>query len=175
MRVFSEESDENTTINMKYEDAKRKDVVCAILSGRVGNEEQFLIGSRSGTNVFNGLFEFPGGKVEHGESLASALKREIREELGAEVDVKGFFMHPFSFDYSEDEDGVEGYIKFYPMICTLRADNPEPRAKDGVHNTITWVNADSLGLFEMIRADNIIVRKIQMDFFSKCFLNSMGN
>ena len=83
---------------MSYEDAKRKDVVCAILSRRVGNEEQFLIGSRSGSNVFNGLFEFPGGKVEHGESLASALKREIREELGAEVEVKGFFMHPFTFD-----------------------------------------------------------------------------
>jgi 8-oxo-dGTP diphosphatase len=155
---------------MSYEDAKRKDVVCAILSRRVGNEEQFLIGSRSGSNVFNGLFEFPGGKVEHGESLASALKREIREELGAEVEVKGFFMHLFPFDYySKDEDGVEGYIRLYPMVCTLRADSPDPIARDGVHKTLTWVNADSLGLFDMLRADMPIARKIQMDY------NSMGN
>ena len=160
---------------MKYEDAKKKDVVCAILSPHVGNEEQFLIGSRSGTNVFNGLFEFPGGKVEKGESLESALKREILEEIGAEVEVKGFFMHPFPFDYSEDEDGVKGYIKLFPMICTLRADSPDPIARDGVHNSLFWVNADSLGLFDMLRADMPIVRKIQMDFFSKCFLNSMGN
>ena len=62
---------------MSFEDAKRKEVVCAILSRRVGNEEQFLIGSRSGSDVFNGKFEFPGGKVEHGESLASALKLEL--------------------------------------------------------------------------------------------------
>ena len=81
--------------------------------------------------------------MEHGESLASALKREIREELGAEVEVKGLFMHPFSFDYSEDEDRVEGYIKLYPMVCTLRANSPEPRAKDGVHNTLSWVTAES--------------------------------
>ena len=160
---------------MKYEDAKRKDVVCAILSRRVGNEEQFLIGSRPGTNVFNGLFEFPGGKVEKGESLESALKREIREEIGAEVEVKGFFMHPFPFDYSKDEDWVEGYIKLYPMICTLWADSPDPIARDGVHKSLSWVNADSLGLFDMLRADMQIVRKIQMDYYSRSFLNSMGN
>jgi 8-oxo-dGTP diphosphatase len=160
---------------MSFEDAKRKDVVCAILSRRVGNEEQFLIGKRSGSNVFNGLFEFPGGKVEHGESLSSALKREIREELGAEVEVKGFFMHPFPFDYSEDEDGVEGYIKLFPMICTLRADSHDPIARDGVHKTLTWVNADSFGLFDMLRADMPIARKIQMDYHSRSFLNSMGN
>ena len=52
-------------------------------------------------------------QVERGESLNIALKREIGEELGAEVEVKGFFMHPFSFDYSEDED--KGYIKLFPM------------------------------------------------------------
>ena len=91
---------------MRYEDEHRKDVVCAILSRREGNEEQFLIGSRSGSKVFKGLFEFLEGKVEHGESLASALKREIREELGAEVEVKGLFMHPFPFDYSETRDIV---------------------------------------------------------------------
>ena len=59
--------------------------MCAILSRREGNEEHFLIGSRLGTNVFNGLFEFARGKVEHVESLESALKREIRKELGAEI------------------------------------------------------------------------------------------
>ncbi len=153
----------------------RKDVVCAILSRREGNEEHFLIGRRSGTFVLDGLDEFPGGKVVKGESLASALKREIREELGAEIEVKGFFMHPFTFDYSKDEDGIEGYIKLYPMLCTLRADSPDPSARDGVHNSISWVSAESLGLYEMLRADIAIVRKIQMDHYSRCFLYSMGN
>jgi hypothetical protein len=62
----------------------------------------------------------------------------------------------------------------YPMLCTLRADSPEPRARDGVHNTLSWVTTDLLGLYEMIRADIIIVRKIQMDYYIRCFLYSMG-
>ena len=84
---------------MRYKDEHRKDVVCAILSCREGNEDQFLIGRRSGTlyYVLDGLYEFPGEKVNHGESLESALKREV----------KGFFMHPFTFDYTEEEDGIE--------------------------------------------------------------------
>jgi 8-oxo-dGTP pyrophosphatase MutT (NUDIX family) len=116
-----------------------------------------------------------GGKVEHGESLASALKREIREKLGAEIVVKGIFMHPFLFDYTEDEDGIDGCIKLHPMVCNLRDDSPDPIAKNGVHNTLSWVTADSLGLFEFLRADIAIARKIQMDYYSRSFLYSMGN
>jgi 8-oxo-dGTP pyrophosphatase MutT (NUDIX family) len=102
---------------MRYEDAHRKDVVCAILSRREGNEDHFLIGRRSGTSVLDGLYEFPGGKVNRGVSLGIALKRGIREEIGAEVEVKGFFMHPFTFDYTEEEDGIEGYISCTPCFA----------------------------------------------------------
>ena len=59
--------------------------------------------------------------MNHGECLVSALKREIREELGAEVEVNGYFMHPFTFDYTKKKDGIEAYIKLYPMRCTLRS------------------------------------------------------
>ena len=72
-------------------------------------------------------------------------------------------MHPFTFDYSEVKDGIEGHIKLYPMLCNLRANSPEPRAKDGVHNTLSWVSTDLIGLFDMLRADIVIMRKIQMD------------
>ena len=160
---------------MHYEDAHRKDVVCAILSRCEGNEDHFLIERRSGTSVLDGLYEFPGGKVNCGESLGIAMKREICEEIGAEVEVKGFFMHPFTFNYTKEEDGIEGYIKLYPMLCTLRANSPEPSARDGMQNTLSWVTADLLGLFKMLRADIPIVRKIQMDFYSRCSLYSIGN
>jgi len=94
--------------------------VCAILSRREGNEDHFLIGRRSGTSVLDGLYEFPGGKVNRGVSLRITLKREIREEIGAEVEVKGFFMHPFTFDYTEEEDGIEGYISCTPCFAPFR-------------------------------------------------------
>ena len=53
-----------------------------------------------------------------GESLGIALKREIREELGAEINVHGLFMYPFSYDYSEDDDRFEAYIKLFPTFFT---------------------------------------------------------
>ncbi len=71
---------------MRYKDEHRKDVVCAIITRHEDNTNFFLIGKRSGPSVLGGLYEFPGGKVIRGESLRIALKREIREELGAEIE-----------------------------------------------------------------------------------------
>jgi 8-oxo-dGTP pyrophosphatase MutT (NUDIX family) len=107
-------------------------------------------------------------QVEQGKSLNIALKREIREELGAEVEVKEFFMHPFSFYYSEDEDGFEGCIKLFPMLCTLRVDSPDPSAREGVHDNLNWVTADTLDQYDMLGADMLIVEKILLEHYDRC-------
>ena len=59
-------------------------------------------------------------------------------------------MNPYTFDYTNDKDG-EGHIKLYPMICTLRADSPEPSAREGVHDILEWVSAETLDEYEMLR------------------------
>jgi 8-oxo-dGTP pyrophosphatase MutT (NUDIX family) len=87
-------------------------------------------------------------QVEQGESLTIALKREIREELGAEIKVKGLFMHPFPCDYSEDKG--EGCITLFPMICTLWADSPYPSTREGIHDNLNWVSADALEEYHML-------------------------
>ena len=114
-------------------------------------------------------------QVEQGKSLNIALKREIHEELGAEVEVKGFFMHPFSFDYSKDKDRFEGYIKLFPMLCTLLADSPDPSAKEGVHDNLYWVPADTSDGFPMLGADMAFVKKIQLEYYNRCSFELMGN
>lgn len=58
-------------------------VVAAVLSNAQG---QILLAQRAGNRELAGLWEFPGGKVEVGEAAAQALVRELREELGIEVD-----------------------------------------------------------------------------------------
>jgi 8-oxo-dGTP pyrophosphatase MutT (NUDIX family) len=112
-------------------------------------------------------------QVEQGKSLNIALKREIREELGAEVEVKEFFMHPFSFYYSEDEDGFEGCIKLLPMICTLWVDSPDPSAREGVHDNLNWVTADTLDQYDMLGADMLIVEKILLEHYDRCSSRSL--
>ncbi len=81
--------------------------------------------------------------------------------------------YTFSFDYSEDEDRFEGYIKLFP--CTLRADSPDPSAREGVHDNLYWVPADTLDGYPMLGAEMAIVKKIQLEYYDRCSLESMGN
>lgn len=62
------------------------DVTAAVLH-RPGHPGQFLIAQRPSQGMLGGLWEFPGGKRHDGESLRQCLRRELREELGIDVQV----------------------------------------------------------------------------------------
>jgi len=59
-----------------------------LVAAVIEQEGRYLITQRRPTAVLPGLWEFPGGKVEPGETDESALKRELRERVGVEVEVK---------------------------------------------------------------------------------------
>ena len=58
------------------------DVAVGVL---IDNEDRFLLTSRPTGKVYAGYWEFPGGKVEAGESIEQALRRELHEELGITI------------------------------------------------------------------------------------------
>ena len=58
-----------------------------VVAAVIARNERYLITQRRPTAVLAGLWEFPGGKVEEGETDADALKREVRERVGVEVTV----------------------------------------------------------------------------------------
>jgi 8-oxo-dGTP diphosphatase len=64
------------------EDRARLDVAVGVL---IRPDQSFLLASRPAGKPYAGYWEFPGGKLERGESIASALARELREELGIEI------------------------------------------------------------------------------------------
>jgi 8-oxo-dGTP diphosphatase len=60
-----------------------------VVAAVIEKDGKYLITQRRTTAVLPGLWEFPGGKVEVGESDEAALKRELRERVGVDVEVKG--------------------------------------------------------------------------------------
>ena len=87
-----------------------------------------------------GLWEFPGGKVEPGEDPASAIVREIAEELGCEIRGVG------------DLDGVQHIKDGYTLrvaVAELVAGEPIPHE----HDAVRWLTADQLDLVTWLEPD----------------------
>lgn len=66
--------------------SKVVEVAAAILLREIDGNTEFLLAQRPRGKVYSGYWEFPGGKVEPGESLRQALLRELQEELGIKID-----------------------------------------------------------------------------------------
>ncbi len=69
------------------------DVVCAVIKSadviNKGRNDQFLIAKHAKNKIHAGKWEFPGGKVEHEENHSDSVKREVMEELDAEIEITG--------------------------------------------------------------------------------------
>lgn len=120
-------------------------VAAAII--RRGNT--ILIARRGPTGPIAGLWEFPGGKVKPGETLESCLRREIAEELGAEIAVESAFL-PVEHDYGE------GSIRLRSFLCRLI--RGEPRLLE--HAEIRWVAPEEMRAYQFAPADAPIVRRL---------------
>ena len=92
---------------------KKLEVVAAIIKE---NEKYFA--TQRGYGEFKGWWEFPGGKIENGESKEEALKREIREELATEIEIDRFIT-TVQFDYPEF------HLIMHCFICHITAGQPQ--------------------------------------------------
>ncbi len=117
-------------------------VVAAAVIRRGG---QVLIARRPPQGLLGGLWEFPGGKVEAGEELARALKREILEELGAEISVgeeAGVFEHAYTH-YK---------VRLHAFHCRLTGGEPRPLEA----SELRWAAPAELANFPMGKIDRQI-------------------
>lgn len=94
-------------------------------------------------------WEFPGGKVEAGETPEGAAVREIAEELGCEVDVLGWLAGVVTI-----REGLELRV----ALAELRAGEPLPRAGD--HDAIRWLARSDLDAVGWLDADRPFVEEL---------------
>lgn len=115
-------------------------VVCAIIR----REGRILLARRPPDKKLGGLWEFPGGKVEPGETAEAALHRELQEELGCTVRVTQA-LPPFVHAYDW------GSIQLIPFLCVLAASSPEPHPHE--HTALVWVDPAALRDYSLAPAD----------------------
>ncbi len=116
-----------------------------VVAGFLKRGDKFLVVKRPLNKERGGLWEFPGGKVEDGETLESAIERELKEELGIEVKAKRVLCKT---DYSYPEGDIELYL--------LEVESQEePVLKEAIE--MKWVNFDECESLELCPADKKII------------------
>lgn len=115
-------------------------VACALLDA----DQRILLAKRPAGKPMAGLWEFPGGKIEPGETPEQAIVRELREELGVEPCER--CLHPFAFV----SHPYESFHIVMPLfVCRTWDGFPHPREGQ----ELAWVKKDKLKNFAMPAAD----------------------
>ncbi|MCE5201588.1 MAG: 8-oxo-dGTP diphosphatase MutT [Synergistaceae bacterium] len=113
------------------------------------SDNEILICQRGPGGSCQFLWEFPGGKIELGESPEECLIRECREELEIDIEVQDLFAQT-TFSYPEMD------IEFMFFSASLKNGVATP----SVHNSIKWVLPDKLKEYEFCPADVSVVEKL---------------
>ena len=116
----------------------------------IHREARILITRRPAGKHLAGLWEFPGGKVPTGESPTDALRREILEELGAQL-VVGDPLETVDWEYPDKR------VRLLFFRCTLEG---EPRALEG--QEIAWVLPAELSRYEFPAADARLIERLKL-------------
>ena len=117
---------------------------CALIDA----DGRILLAQRPEGKQLAGLWEFPGGKLEAGETPEAALIRELEEELG--ISTKAACLAPLTFA----SHSYENFHLLMPLyVCRKWQGTPEPRE----HTALKWVRPQKLRDFPMPAADEPLI------------------
>lgn len=116
---------------------------------------ELLSARRTEPPVAAGLWEFPGGKREDGESVEECIRREILEELGVPLVLHEPIPGPLQGAWPLNER-----IAIHLWLCTIDGE-VEPQLLED-HDALAWLDADHLFTVPWIPADEVIVRALEV-------------
>ena len=116
---------------------KTIEVVAAII--RKGDK---IFASQRGYGAYKDWWEYPGGKMEAGETPREALRREIREELSTEIAI-GELLHTVEWDYPDF------HLTMHCFLCSLTGEAPHLNE----HEAARWLDARHLDAVQWLPAD----------------------
>ena len=111
------------------------------------NQKKILIGKRKDDDIGGGKWEFPGGKIEIGETNKEALERELHEELGISAKIGKELMN-----YEHMFKTTIYNISFMEII------DYEGEIRNNAHSEIKWVNFSNLLEYDFISGDDRFIQ-----------------
>ena len=124
---------------------KKIEVVAAIL-----HRDGAYFATQRGYGEFEGMWEFPGGKIEPGESLEVALKREIQEELGVDIAIENLLC-------TTEYDYPSFHLTMHCYLCRIASGEIELRE----HKSALWLTANRLDDVAWLPADKEVIDKLK--------------
>lgn len=127
-----------------------KVIVCAAI---LNEQNKILITRRSPDKILGGKWEFPGGKLEHGEEVEDALEREIQEELSISIkDIKLLHIKPFVYEHGAC------------LILFYLAKHAAGTLKLIDHDQAQWCSAKEIQNFDLLPANKEVLEILKKDY-----------
>lgn len=130
----------------KYDNCPMQKVLAAILE----KDGKLLIARRKKGDRYGGLWEFPGGKLEPGETPEEGLKRELREEFSIKASVEDFLC---SVRYTSPAYSLE--------LLAYKVNHVSGRFRLHEHDDIRWVPLEETGQYSLTEPDVALVRQLK--------------
>jgi len=120
-----------------------------IAAAIIEKSNKILIAQRALRDNYGGLWEFPGGKQEYGESIEECLKRELYEEFGIKASVGSYVCSSFFQLHNRPFEILAFKVNSYQGIFQCN-----------VHETIHWINVSELANYTFVKPDYVIIDAI---------------
>lgn len=114
------------------------------------DKNKVLAGKRNANRLVGGMWEFPGGKIEKGETPQEAAKRELKEEFHDEVQIGPQLDETVSYEYDF------GIVKLTVFFAKLLTNNFDLVA----HSEVEWLSADEVQKLNWAPADAPLVKEL---------------
>ena len=127
-------------------------VVAGVIKDRNENSESIIFATQRGYGEFKGWWEFPGGKIEEGETKEDALKREMKEELDIEIRV-GELINTIEYDYPNFHLSMDCFwVEVVSGDFVLKE-----------HLSAKWLTKEEIKQVKWLPADITLVEKIEKE------------
>ena len=133
--------------------------IIEVVAAIIFDEQGRIFATQRGYGEWKDWWEFPGGKIEAGETSQQALKREIHEELDAEIEV-GELMRTIDYDYPNF------HLTMHCFKCRLEALSDKVQGTKGQytlleHEAAKWLQPDELDSVKWLPADEEIIEELK--------------